>query len=134
MQHQHVNPAGLLKLDGFTQVVVASGKRTAYIAGQVAVDEHMNLTGKGDYFEQSVSALRNLATAVKAVGGTPEQIVTSTVYLKELTLEVTGLFTRALAVALDGAAFPAHAFSLIGVHSLASPDLLVEISAVAVFD
>lgn len=41
---------------------------------------------------------------------------------------------RALGVALDGVPFPPRAFSMVGVQSLASPDILVEISAVAVVD
>lgn len=41
---------------------------------------------------------------------------------------------RALGVALDGASFPPHAFSMVGVQSLASPDILVEISAIAAVD
>ena len=61
-------------------------------------------------------------------------MVSSTVYLKNLTPAVGEQFMRALSVALDGAPFPPHAFSMIGVQSLASPNILVEISAIAMVD
>jgi enamine deaminase RidA (YjgF/YER057c/UK114 family) len=37
---EHLNPEGLLHNAGFSQVVVASGARTIYTAGQVSIDEH----------------------------------------------------------------------------------------------
>jgi len=134
MAHRHLNPQGLLTLDGFSQVVITTGKRTAYIAGQTAYDEQQNLKGEGDYFVQIVEALRNLRTAVEAAGGTSADVVSSTVFLRNLDLKVSEIFFQALSVALDGAPFPAHAFSLIGVQDLASPEVLVEITAIAVFD
>lgn len=134
MPIQHINPPGLLQFDAMSQVVVASGGRTVYIAGQSASDVNFEVVGGNDYYAQSVQALRNLRIAVEAAGGGVENIVSSTVYLKNLTPEIAGKFLEALATACEDKPFPPHAFSLIGVASLAGADLLVEITAVAVLD
>lgn len=134
MSIRHINPEGLLKFDQLTQVVVTDASRMAFIAGQSAMNERFELVGGDDCFAQSVQALRNLRTAVEAAGSSVDRVVSSTVYLKNLTPAVGEQFMRALGVALDGVPFPPHAFSMVGVQSLASPDILVEISAVAVVD
>lgn len=134
MPIQHINPPGLLQFDAMSQVVATSGGRTVYIAGQSASDVNFEVVGGNDYYAQSVQALRNLRTAVEAAGGGVENIVSSTVYLKNLTPKIAGRFLEALATACEGKPFPPHAFSLIGVASLAGADLLVEITAVAVID
>ncbi|MEZ7894587.1 MAG: RidA family protein [Thauera sp.] len=134
MSIRHVNPEGLLKFDQLTQVVVTDASRMAFIAGQSAMNERFELVGGDDCFAQSVQALRNLRTAVEAAGSSVDRLLSSTVYLKNLTPAVGEQFMRALAVALDGAPFPPHAFSMVGVQSLASPDILVEITAIAAVD
>lgn len=134
MSVRRINPDGLLKFDQLAQVVVSNGSRMAFIAGQSAMNEDFQLIGGDDCFAQSVQALRNLRTAVEAAGSSVDRVVSSTVYLKNLTPAVSEQFMRALGVALDGAPFPPHAFSMVGVHSLASPEILVEISAIAMID
>ncbi len=135
MPIQRLNPPGLLKFDGLTQVVVAKKVGSiVYIAGQSACKQNFELVGAGDYYAQSRQAQHNLRVAIEAAGGTVDSIVSSTVHLKNLAPEVVGCFMVALATAIDGQPFPSHAFSLIGVAALSGPDLLVEISAVAVLD
>jgi enamine deaminase RidA (YjgF/YER057c/UK114 family) len=131
MSVQRINPDGLLKFDQLAQVVVAQAPKMAFIAGQSAMNKQFEIVGGDDCFAQSVQALRNLRTAVEAAGSSVDRVVSSTVYLKNLTPAVGEQFMRALGVALDGAPFPPHAFSMVGVQSLASPDILVEISAIA---
>jgi enamine deaminase RidA (YjgF/YER057c/UK114 family) len=132
MNIEHLNPAGLLSYPGLSQIVCTRGGRTAYIAGQSAYNERFELVGSDSLQAQATQALRNLRTAVVALGGTPAHIVSSTVYIKDLTPARSELFSAALAQALDGAPFPAHAFSIIGVAALAGPQQQVEIAAVAV--
>lgn len=134
MTIKHVQPSGLLKAEGFSQVVVGTGRRLAFIAGQGAYDAQFNLIGGGDHFAQTVQAFRNLATALDAVGAKPEQVVSSTMYIVGLTPETLERFASAMSQALDGRPFPPNASSLIGVERLAYPDMLVEISAVALLD
>ena len=133
MSIQKINPPALLTFDALAQVVVAAGGgSTVYIAGQSACTNTFELVGAGDYRAQATQALHNLRTAVDAAGGTVEDIVSSTVYIKGLNGQASEQVLSAMATAIDGKPFPAHAFSMIGVEALAGPELLVEISAIAV--
>ena len=135
MAFEHMNPEELLAFDGFTQVVVAPNRgRVAYIAGQVSCDKSFKVIGEGDYSAQMINALKNVKIAVEAVGGTVDQVVSSTVYVRGLSPETTDLYLRAMAVVLDGKPFPAHSYTLVGVESLAGPGTLVEISAIAMIE
>ncbi|MDB3856033.1 RidA family protein [Halieaceae bacterium] len=134
MTIEHINPEGLFKLDGFTQVVSASGSKTIYIAGQGAFDKDFNLMGAGDHFAQTTQAFKNLKIALEAAGATPADVVSSTMYVVGMNEKSVGEFTSAMAKALDGQPFPPNASSMIGVESLAMAGMLVEISAIAVKD
>ena len=94
----------------------------------------MNLVGKGDYFAQAVQAFKNLKAALTAAGAAPAHVVSSNMYVKDLSPAAMEDFTRAMNVALDGEAFPPHASSLVGVQALGGEDMLVEISAIAVVE
>lgn len=134
MNIEHINPDSLFAYDGFSQAVVVSNGKTAYIAGQTACDKDFNVRGKGSYSIQFREALRNVERAVVGCGGRVENVVKSTIYIKDLTPEVARAFGAAMADALGGRAFPAHAYSLIGVAGLSHPDILVEIQSTAVID
>jgi len=127
-----IDPEGLFATPGFHQVMVSSGDETIYIAGQVAYDADMNLVGAGDYRAQTIKALQNVTTAVRAAGAVPEDIVSSTLHIRGLSSHAAQEIMKGMAVALDGEPFPAHAFNMIGVESLADPRILIEISAIAV--
>lgn len=130
---KHIQPAGLFQAEGMSHVVVATG-RTAYIAGQGPYDEHFQLVGAGDLFRQTLQAFKNLRLALEAVGASPRQVVSSTIYVVGLTAESTDLFVRAMNQALDGEPFPPNASTLVGVTQLAYPEMLIEISAIAALD
>jgi len=53
MPKEHVNPKALFSSlpHGFSQVVVASGTRTAFIAGQTAWDAQKRLVGEGSLLD-----------------------------------------------------------------------------------
>ncbi len=132
VSNQAIDPEGLFKTPGFHQVMVGTGNKTIYIAGQVAYDEDMNLVGAGDYRAQTIRAFQNVIIAVRAAGAEPEDIVSSTLNIRGLNTSVAQEIMGGMAVALDGKPFPAHAFNMIGVETLADPRILIEISAVAV--
>ena len=133
MKVERVNPDGLFELDAFTQIVTAEGHgKVAYIAGQGAFDAEFKLVGPGDLHAQTVQAFRNLRTAVESVGGRVEDIVSTVMYVVDLTPEKGMVFGKAMAEALDGEPFPPNASSMIGVQGLDAEGMLVEISAVAV--
>ncbi|MEE2663416.1 MAG: RidA family protein [Myxococcota bacterium] len=129
---ERINPDGLFELEAFSQIVTSSGGgRIAFIAGQGAFDADFNLVGPGDLYAQVVQAFRNLRTAVEAIGGSIDHIVSTNMYIVEIDAEKVAIFGRAMAEALDGQPIPPNASTMIGVQGLAMDGMLVEISAVA---
>ncbi|HEX6739682.1 MAG TPA: Rid family hydrolase, partial [Vicinamibacteria bacterium] len=70
MANRAVNPPTLFDSlpHGFSQLVVASGRRTVYVSGQVAWNAQREIVGEGDLVEQARQAFRNLALALGAGG------------------------------------------------------------------
>ena len=65
---EHPRPEGLLPNPAYSHVVVGSGKRTIYTAGQVSVDERGALVGPGDLAAQTAQVMRNVGLALAAAG------------------------------------------------------------------
>ena len=129
---QHPGAAGLSRNPAFSQVVVATGTRTIYTAGQVSIDEHGALVGAGDLAAQTTQAMRNVGLALAAAGATYADIVKITTYVVDYKAEHVAVIVRARAPFLPADAPPAS--TLVGVSALAVPGWLVEIEAVAVVD
>ena len=130
-----LNPEGLPKPDVYRQVSVATGSRFVFIAGQVARDADGAAVGAGDLAAQVDQALRNVNTAVTAVGGSFEDVAKLTIYVvdwdeSKLPALGDGVFRASAALGID----PLKPVSLIGVGMLGEPDILVEIEATAVLD
>jgi len=111
---------------------VATGRRTIYTAGQVAIDEHGALVGSGDLAAQTAQAMRNVGRALAAAGATYADIVKLTTYVVNYQPEQRAVIGQARAPFFAGATPPAS--TLVGVAALALPGWLVEIEAVAVVD
>ncbi len=129
MSVEHVNPAGLARPSGFSHAVVAEG-RVIFLAGQTALDASGAITGEGvvAQFEQ---ALANLLTALRAAGGSPEQLTSLTIYATDLAdYRARGADIGAVWRRLIGRAYPAMA--AIGVSRLWDDAALVEIAGFAV--
>ncbi|MGH7059453.1 MAG: RidA family protein, partial [Stellaceae bacterium] len=127
---EHPRPEGLLHNPGFSQVVVASGTRTVYTAGQVSIDEHGALIGPGDLAAQTAQAMRNVGLALTAAGATFADIVKITTYVVSYQPEHRAVVGSARAPFFASRTPPAS--TLVGVAALALPEWLVEIEAVAV--
>lgn len=127
---QHLNPDGLHKNPAFTQAVVVRGDvSTIYIGGQNAVDVSGSVVGTGDLSAQTEQALRNLETALAAGGAGFEHVIKWTIYV------VHGQSVQAGLEAFQkvwGQRSNPPVISVLFVASLANPDFLVEIDAVAV--
>ena len=125
---RYLNPPTLVKPNGYTHVVVAPDARTVYVAGQVAFDSTGQLVGGSDFQAQADRVFQNLRRALASVGGSLDDVVKTTTFvtdqknvekLREIRLKY-----------LDKAHPPAN--TLVVVSSLARPNLLIEIEAVAV--
>lgn len=133
MPKEFVNPESLFPSvpHGFSQVVIASGKKMVFISGQTAWDAQKKIVGGNNLLEQAKQALRNLAAAMEAVGGSLKDIAALRIYIVNYQPENA----KAVGTALREF-FPQNppASTWIGVSSLAVPEFLIEIEATAVLD
>ena len=129
---EHPRPDGLLPNPGYSHVVVASGRRMIYTAGQVSIDEHGALVGAGDLGAQAVQAMRNIGLALAAAHASYADIVKITTYVVNYKPEHRAIIGKARAPFFANGTPPAS--TLVGVAALALPEWLVEIEAVAVAD
>ncbi|MER7920523.1 MULTISPECIES: RidA family protein [unclassified Streptomyces] len=83
MTTERVNPPELSPATGFSHAVVAAGSRVVFLAGQTALDGTGKITGD-TLAEQFERALGNLLTALRAAGGTPEDLARVTVYATDI--------------------------------------------------
>lgn len=127
---KRVNPPELARPSGFSHVVVAPTGRTAYLAGQTALNADGQIVGT-DIVEQFAQALSNLLTALRAAGGEPEHLTSMTVYIVDMAAyrdrarDIGAVWQR-----LVGRDYPAMAG--IGVARLWDEAALVEVQGVAV--
>lgn len=130
-----INPEALPQVDFHRQVTIATGSKLVFMAGQVAWDADGALVGKGDLAAQVEQCYLNVAAAVGDAGGTLDDVAKLTIYIAGWTLDKMPLVQegRARAFAKLGVTLLAPG-TLIGVAALFTPDLLVEIEAIAVID
>lgn len=128
-----LNPDGLFKPDSYYQVAVASGSRMVFLSGQVAQDASGAVVGQGNLAVQAEQAYLNVAAALKGAGASFADVVKTTVYVVDWTPDkmqplVDGAIRAAQAVGFD----PRRTMTLVGVAALGSPELLIEVEAIAV--
>ena len=128
--HSYPPPKGLLQNPAFSQVVVASGSRTIYVAGQVSIDERGAVVGAGDLGAQTTQVMRNVGLALAAAGAKFSDVVKITTYAVNYKPADRAVIGKARSPFFAGG--PPPASTLVGVSALASPEWLIEIEAVAV--
>lgn len=116
----------------FAQVVNARGRRTIHVAGQTAWDRELKLTVGADVGAQLRAALENVRLALAAAGATPSDLVQLNTHIVNYSPALLPVIGPVLKEFLDPAHLPASL--LVGVQALALPELLVEVTAVAVVD
>ncbi|TMD48973.1 MAG: RidA family protein [Chloroflexi bacterium] len=129
---QRLTPAGLFKPAAYTQVVVATGRRMVFVAGQVSIDAEGKLVAPGDFAGQVKQVFANLRTALEGAGATPADVTKITIYIVGYRPEMRSLVGEARSAVFGPATLPAS--TLVGVQALAEPGFLIEIEAVAVLD
>jgi enamine deaminase RidA (YjgF/YER057c/UK114 family) len=113
----------------YTHVVVVTGSRLVFVAGQEPEDEEGNLVGPGDLTAQARQVFGNLGRALAAAGAGPEQVTKITIYVAGYRREQLPVIDEARA-ALFGDHKPAD--TLVGVEALSRPEFLIEVEAIAV--
>ena len=134
MPKEYINPNSLFSSlpYGFSQVVVASGKKMVLISGQTAWDERKNVVGGDSVLEQARQVFRNLEKAMQAAGGTLKDVVALRIYVVDYQAECGTAVGTALRECFSSGNPPASTW--IGVSALADPEFLIEIEATAVLD
>ena len=82
---KHTNPTTLHKPTGYTHVVEATGGRTLYISGQIALDQAGTLVGKGDLKAQTRQVFENLKAALAASGASFDHVAKITVFMTDVS-------------------------------------------------
>jgi 2-iminobutanoate/2-iminopropanoate deaminase len=111
---------------GFAQAIQVGP--TLYISGQLSHDMEANFVGEDDFELQVRTTFANLDRILESYGAAREQIVQTTVYVKDLRDHSNDI------ARLHAEYFGEHrpTSTLLGVVDLALPQQLVEIAAVAV--
>jgi reactive intermediate/imine deaminase len=124
---QHINPPTLSAPHGYSHVVATQGGRMVFIAGQVPLDKNGKLVGSGDFATQVRQTFENLKAALAASGADFHSVVEMTTYVTDMSQVDTyrkirnGYMTD-----------PMPAASLVEVKGLFRPDVMLEVSAIAV--
>ena len=134
MPKEYINPNSLFSSlpHGFSQVVIATGRKMVFISGQTAWDPRKNIVGGDSVLEQARQAFRNLEKAMDAAGGTLKDIVALRIYVVNYQAESGTAVGTALREFFSPQNPPASTW--IGVSALAAPEFLIEIEATAVLD
>jgi enamine deaminase RidA (YjgF/YER057c/UK114 family) len=126
-----INPEDLPVPPTYTHVVVATGNRLVFVAGQEPEDEGGNLVGAGDLAVQARQVFGNVGRALAAAGARPHQVTKITIFVVGYRREYLPAIEEGR-VALFGDHKPAD--TLVGVEALSRPEYLIEVEAVAVID
>jgi enamine deaminase RidA (YjgF/YER057c/UK114 family) len=129
MSKQFINPEGLSNPGTYTHVVTVQGGNLIFISGQVALDAQGQIVGAGDLKAQVKQVFENLKKALASQGATFTDVVKINIYVVNYKPEY-----RQVIAEVRGQHFAANppASTLVGVQSLARPDFLIEIEAIAV--
>lgn len=130
MKIERINPDGLHKNPAYSQLItVENTSKTVYIGGQNGVNEKGEIVDKDDLFKQTERALKNIQTALSAVGATFDHVIKYNIYVKQ-GLDIKRGFEAYQS--FSNGKHPAPIITVITVPSFANPDFLVEIDAIAV--
>ena len=101
----------------------------AYLSGHAAINESGELVGVGDFDAQAEATFQSLERTLKAAGSDLSKVIKVTIFLTDMTN-----FEKI--VDLRGKWFtePYPADTIIEVKSLALPELMIEIEAIATVD
>ena len=128
MPREFINPPGLSTPPSSMYNHVVKVGNTVYIAGQVSRDLEGKTIYAGDVAAQVRQVWANLEVAVTAAGGTLKDIVKTTTYV--VGAENLGKVREARLALLAPEGRPTS--TTLVVAGLASPDLMVEVEAIAV--
>jgi enamine deaminase RidA (YjgF/YER057c/UK114 family) len=126
---QFLNPEGLSKPIGYTQVVVAQAGKLVYVSGQVPLNASGEVVGKNDLRAQVTQVMDNLKTALAAAGATMKDLIKVNYYIVNLKPDQVPVIREVRSKYFSAEHPPAG--TLIGVTALVREEYMIEIEAVA---
>jgi 2-iminobutanoate/2-iminopropanoate deaminase len=114
-------------LGDYSHAWTVTGAKLIYVAGQVSVDMSGNPVGLGDIAMQTRTVLENLKKVLEGAGANLEDVIKLNIYVTNMTDYLQE--TRNIRREFFSGDFPAS--TLVEVKSLARPEFMVEIEAVA---
>ena len=118
--------------DRFAAVHISQGFRVGdliFVSGQAAIDEQGEVVGVGDFGAQARQAVRNLDRVLNAVGSSLDQVIKVTIFVTDMAY-----FSEVVELRREVFSEPYPADTICEVRSLAYPELMFEIEAVALAD
>jgi len=127
---EFINPPDMFSNPAYSQaVIIPAGARTMLIGGQNAVAKDGSIVGVGDLAAQSAKAIDNLKSCLAAAGADVTNLVQVTLYFKGDVDIMPGYLEWAKVWARRPNPPTVSAAKVLG---LARPELLIEISGIAV--
>jgi reactive intermediate/imine deaminase len=126
MAKEYISPSNVHPARTYTHVVKAGN--TIYVSGQIGCDIDGNVV-QGGFQAQAERVFENLSAVLEAAGATLKDIVKVTTYVRNMS-------DRPILTAVREKYFsaPYPASTLVEISSLALPDLLIEVEAIAVVE
>jgi enamine deaminase RidA (YjgF/YER057c/UK114 family) len=125
---ERINPDGMTKPRGYSQVVAASGQRWIHVAGQGGIAAEGSVPA--DLGEQTRLMFEKVRTALAAAGASPKDVVRIVVYIVDLESTDPAPVYAGIREFFPAEAKPAS--TIVGVGALALPGMKVEIDVTAV--
>ena len=130
MNKTYLNPPGSPTPKSYHHVVTTEPGRLIFLSGQVAFDSNRNIVGENDVVAQTRQAMRNLKAAVEIGDGQISDIVQITTHVVDYNPAQLDDITGTIAEFFEPNCLPTN--TLVGIASLSTEGLLIEIGGMAV--
>ena len=130
MKKTYLNFPGAPTPKSYHHVISTEPGRMIFLSGQVAFDSDRNIVGENDVVVQTRQAMRNLKAAVETGGGQISDILQITTHVVDYDPKQLDDITGTIAEFFEPKCLPTN--TLVGVGSLSTPGLMIEIGGIAV--
>ena len=130
MKKTYLNYPGAPTPKSYHHVITTEPGKMIFLSGQVAFDSDRNIVGENDVVSQTRQAMRNLKAAVETGGGQISDIVQMTTHVVNYDPSTLDDITGTIAEFFEPDCLPTS--TLVGINSLSTLGLLIEIGGIAV--
>lgn len=114
----------------YSPAVIATGKRTIYLAGFGGAEDEEGRSLAGNFDGQVRASFNNIKRTLEKAGATLDDIVTMTIFITDM--QYGSRFVEIRKEFFSSDRYPGSA--MIGIKELARHEMLIEIQAIAVAD